>query len=62
MEQESKAGELCSVVTGTQNENSNLVIIAYCMGFMYVCVGGMEPPLQVTFHSVKIALKAFHLL
>lgn len=27
---ESEAGELCSVVTGAESENSNLVITAHC--------------------------------
>lgn len=29
-ERESEAGELCSVVTGAESENSNLVITAHC--------------------------------
>ena len=29
-EREREAGELCSVVTGAQSENSNLVITAHC--------------------------------
>lgn len=35
-EKESEAGELCSVVTGAESENSNLVITAHC------CLHGKE--------------------